>query len=176
MGNATAHDVVLLGLAGFRVLGVVENAAELVITVETVAEQRRCPECGGRAVGKGRRTVMVRDLPMGGRPLRLRWRKRRLCCPDPGCPRRSWSETHPEIRPRRVLTERARREACRRVGQDAATVAQVDRHFGLSWPTIWAAVVEYGTPLVGDRPSRGSPRLASTSTAGDTPGPMGSGR
>ena len=132
MGDATAHDVVLLGLEGFRVLGVAEDDAELVIEVETVEEAPTCPDCGGRPTGKGRRTVTVRDLPMAGRPVRLRWRKRRLMCPDAQCPRRSWSETHPEIRPRRVLWERACREACRRVGQDAATVVQVARDFGVS--------------------------------------------
>lgn len=66
-GDATGYDVVVLGLEGFRVLGVVEDAAELVITVETVAEERRCPGCGGRATGKGRQTVVV-PVAADGRP------------------------------------------------------------------------------------------------------------
>jgi hypothetical protein len=48
------------------------------------------------------------------------------------------------------LTERARLEACRRVGQDGHSVAQVAAEFGVAWATVMAAVVEYGTPLVDD--------------------------
>ena len=62
----------------------------------------------------------------------------------------TWSETSPAIRPRASLTERARVEACRRVGQDGHSVAQVAAEFGVAWGTVMAAVVEYGTPLVDD--------------------------
>lgn len=54
------------------------------------------------------------------------------------------------IRPRASLTERARAEACRRVGQDGHSVAQVAGEFGVSWATVMAAVVQYWTPLVDD--------------------------
>jgi transposase len=37
------------------------------------------------------------------------------------------------IAPRAVLTERARAEACRRVGKDAYAVAAVARDVGVSW-------------------------------------------
>jgi hypothetical protein len=49
-----------------------------------------------------------------------------------------------------VLTNRAREEICRLVGQDARSVAEVARAFGVSWDTVMAAVREYGTPLVED--------------------------
>jgi transposase len=49
-----------------------------------------------------------------------------------------------------VLTERARREACRRVGQDGHTVAAVAADFGVGWGTVMAAVRDYGMPLVDD--------------------------
>jgi transposase len=54
------------------------------------------------------------------------------------------------IRPRAVLTERARAEACRRVGKDAHAVAAVARDLGVGWATIMRAVHEHGTPLVDD--------------------------
>lgn len=44
----------------------------------------------------------------------------------------TWSETSAVIRPRASLTERARVEACRRVGQDGHSVAQVAGEFGVS--------------------------------------------
>jgi hypothetical protein len=54
------------------------------------------------------------------------------------------------IRARAVLTERARAEACRRVGKDAHAVAAVARDFGVGWATVMGAVHEQGAPLVDD--------------------------
>jgi transposase len=54
------------------------------------------------------------------------------------------------IGPRAVLTERARAEACRRVGKDAHAVAAVARDLGVGWATIMRAVADHGTPLVDD--------------------------
>jgi transposase len=54
------------------------------------------------------------------------------------------------IRPRAVLTERARAEACRRVGKDAHAVAAVARNLGVGWATVMRAVAEHGSPLVDD--------------------------
>lgn len=70
---------------------------------------------GGR---HGRRRVKVRDLPVAGRPVALVWAKRIGRCPDPDCGITTWAETSGAIRPRSSLTERARAEMCRRVGQD----------------------------------------------------------
>jgi transposase len=54
------------------------------------------------------------------------------------------------IAPRASLTERARTEICRRVGQDAASVAAVAGEFGVGWRTAMTAVRDYGTPRVTD--------------------------
>jgi len=67
----------MLGLDGFRVLEVTETPAELIVTVETTADLVGCRTCGVRAEAQDRRRVDVRDLPFGGRPLRLVWMKRR---------------------------------------------------------------------------------------------------
>jgi hypothetical protein len=69
-------------------------------------------------------------------------------CHEPLCAKRTWSETHEQIRPRCVLTELARREACRRVGEDGHTVASVAAYFGIGWGTIMAAVRDHGQPLL----------------------------
>ena len=63
---------------------------------------------------------------------------------------RTWTERVAAIRPRAVLTERARAEACRRVGKDAHAVAAVARDLGVGWATIMRAVPDHGTPLVDD--------------------------
>jgi hypothetical protein len=73
----------------------------------------------------------VRDLPIGGRPVVLAWRKRIWRCHEPACGVRTWTERTAAMRPRAVLTERARAEACRRVGKDAHAVAAVARDLGV---------------------------------------------
>jgi hypothetical protein len=80
----------------------------------------------------------------------LAWRKRIWRCVEPACGVRTWTEQAAAIRPRVVLTERARAEACRRVGADAHSVAAVARDLGVGWATIMRAVHEHGTPLVDD--------------------------
>jgi transposase len=49
-----------------------------------------------------------------------------------------------------VLTQRARAEACRRVGKDAHAVAAVARDLGVGWATVMRAVRDHGAPLVDD--------------------------
>jgi len=148
MVDGIESDVALLGIPGFRVEAVVESEGELWVGVETTADVVGCPDCGTRAKGKGRRKTVVRDLPTGGRPVRLVWWKRRWSCPDPDCERGSWSESHPQIRPRAVLAERARRWAFTEVGEKGRTVASVASDLGVGWHTVMETVREFGAPLV----------------------------
>jgi transposase len=69
---------------------------------------------------------------------------------EPACAVRTWTEQQAAIRPRAVLTQRARTEACRRVGKDAHAVAAVARDLGVGWATVMWAVEEHGRPLVDD--------------------------
>lgn len=64
------------GAPGFEVLAVVDHGVELEVEVETPARPVGCAECGTQARPKDRRWVTVRDAPAGGRPVRVRWRKR----------------------------------------------------------------------------------------------------
>ncbi|HZD68869.1 MAG TPA: hypothetical protein VFA45_08110 [Actinomycetes bacterium] len=61
----------------------------------------------------------------------LAWRKRIWRCREPACKARTWTDQTVAIRPRAVLTERTRAEACRRVGKDAHAVAAVARDLGI---------------------------------------------
>jgi transposase len=140
----------LLGLDGFEVLAAQVAADEWRLEVQTTATVVGCQGCGVRAELHGRRAVRVRDLPIGGRPVVLAWRKRIWRCREPACGMRTWTEQTAAIRPRAVLTERARAEACRRVGKDAHAVAAVARDLGVGWATIMRAVGDHGTPLVDD--------------------------
>lgn len=77
-------------------------------------------------------------MPTGGRPVTVVWVKRIWRCVQHGCPTSTWTETAEAIRPRAGWTERARREAWRRVGQDGHSVAQAVGAFGVGWATVMA--------------------------------------
>ena len=120
-----------------------------VVTLSTLGTPT-FPIGGVQATLNDRRPTWVRDLPSAGRPVTLVWVKRVWRCREPYCPVSTWTETSEAIRPRASLTERARREICRRVGEDGHNVAQVAAGFGVGWGTAMAAVTEYGRPLVDD--------------------------
>ncbi len=114
--------------------------------METVATRAGCPQCGVFGVGIGRRRVipLVRDLPIAGVPVVLVWAKRTWRCCEAECERKPWSERSPEIGVRASLTQRARRDVCRRVGRELDTVAKVAREFGVGWFCAHQAVIGCG--------------------------------
>jgi len=140
----------MLGLPGFRLLAVSDYAGEFEQAVETAAAEVFCHGCGVRAKPHARRPSWVRDLPCAGRPVTLVWVKRVWRCREALCAVVTWTETSKAIGARMAMTERARAEACRRVGQDVDSVAEVARSFGVGWATVMSAVIDHGTPLVDD--------------------------
>jgi transposase len=148
--QGSASGSLLLDLDGLEVVSAELVGGEWQLAVQTTATVVGCGSCGVRATPHGRRLVRVRDLPIGGRPVVLWWRKRLWRCREPACGVRTWTERVAGIAPRAVLTHRARAEACRRIGKDAHTVAAVARDLGVGWATVMRAVREHGTPLVDD--------------------------
>lgn len=146
-GAAAAPEQVMpwgcSGCRGSGVLGTVELNGELQVQVATTEDLIGCPSCSAVAVLHDRRLRLVRDLPAGGRPV-LCWSKRVWRYRHRACPTVTFSERTGAIRPKGVLTERAGAEACRRVGQDAHSVAQVAADLGVGWPTVMRAVAEFG--------------------------------
>ena len=127
MGDGTEFDDVSLGLPGFRVLAVSEERDELLVGIETIRRAAGCPSCGVIARTKDRLRVVIRDLSVFDRRVRLVWSKRRFSCPDPDCPQSTWTEHSDELPDRRVLSARAGRECTRAVGQEACSVASLAR-------------------------------------------------
>ena len=130
----------MLGLEGMAVLAVSERDGEVEYAIETTARAGWCPACGAQARLHDRRPTWVRDLPAGDRAVTLVWVKRVWRCVHRECEKQTWTETHPQVAPRASWTERARKQACRRVGRDGHSVAAVARDFGVSWATVMAAV------------------------------------
>lgn len=94
--------------------------------------------------------MVVRDVALGGRPARLVWNKRVWRCDEGLCATRTWTEQHPAVAARALLTERARAEICRQVGKLGRSVAELVREYGVGWQAAMAAVRDHGTPLVDD--------------------------
>ena len=66
-----------------RVLSYARRGPAGEITIEQDVLTPACPECGSRAWVKDRPVVSYVDLPFGGVPISIRWKKHRLFCPDP---------------------------------------------------------------------------------------------
>ena len=67
----------LLDFPGLHLVSVTQAPSGLVLEVESCVPVQGCPGCGVIATGHGRVVVEVIDAPWAGRPVRVRWRKRR---------------------------------------------------------------------------------------------------
>ena len=140
----------LVGLPDVTVLGVVDGRP-LEVHVEIRKPRPMCTGCGTAARVKDRPVVDLVDLPAFGRPVRLRWRKHRWCCPSDTCPVGSWTGEDPRIAaPRLAMTDRAGRWVTEQVGRYGRTVNDVAVELGCDWHTINDTVLAYGTALVDD--------------------------
>jgi transposase len=133
---------VLVGLDGLHVIGVErDDGGALVVTVESGPTLMGCPTCGVVAHGHGRVVVRLVDAPAMGRPVRIRWRKRRWVCPDPGCPVGTFVEQDERVAaPRSSLTARACRWAIEQLRREHASVNGIRRQLGTGWGTVWDSI------------------------------------
>jgi transposase len=141
----------LVGLPDVNVIGIADVEGQpLRVHVETIAAVVGCAGCGARAWSKGRRPVVLVDLPAFGRPAQLVWHKRRWCCPEPSCDVGTFTEAQAAIAAARAgVTDRAGRWMCRQVGE-GRSVSAVAGELGCDWHSVMDAVVAYGTPLADD--------------------------
>ena len=133
----------LVGLDGLHVTGVErDEVGQLVVEVESEPTLMGCPACGVVAHGHGRVVVGLVDAPAMGRPVRLRWRKRRWVCPDPGCPVGTFVEQDERVAaPRSSLTTRACRWAIEQIRREHASVNGIRRQLGTGWRTVWDSIL-----------------------------------
>lgn len=133
-----------------NVLAVVEPlVGRLEITIESRVPVPACPGCGQRAWVKDRPVVELVDLTCFGRPVTLRWRKHRWCCPRRWCRVRSWTHEDPRVAaPRLSVTDRAGRWATVQVGRRGRAVSDVATELGADWHAVNDAVIAYGQALL----------------------------
>ena len=80
MGHQGSASGSLLDLDGLEAVAAEFVGGEWQLAVQTTDTVVGCVGCGVRATPHGRRVVRVRDLPIGGRPVVLWWRKRLWRC------------------------------------------------------------------------------------------------
>ena len=142
----------LVGLGDVDLVGINDPGEEAPLEVVIGSRKPRplCESCGGPVWSKGYRSVVLVDLPAFGRPVRLRWRKRRWTCPNTDCEIRSFIEQDPTIGPQRaLLTSRAARWVTIGVGRRGRSVDEVAAELGCDWHTVNNEVVRWGDALLG---------------------------
>jgi transposase len=138
----------LVGLKDVRVLHYQRRASDVELCIEQVVEDVRCLRCHQRAHVKERPVVTYVDLPVYGAPIRLTWKKHRMCCVNEECVMRSWVLSDHRIAAKNcLLTTRAAKWATLQVGT-GRTVKEVAGELHCDWHTVNDAVTTYGTALL----------------------------
>ena len=141
----------LVGLGEVELVGI-DDAGEgepLVVVIRSRKRRPTCEACSGPVWSKGYRSVVLVDLPAFGRPVRLRWRKRRWTCPSLDCGVRSFIEQDATIAPERaLLTSRAARWVTIQVGRLGPSVDEVAGELGCDWHTVNNEVGRWGEALL----------------------------
>jgi transposase len=177
----TNDTTLLLGLDGLAVARVeMDDRGRRVVHLVTADEAAAvCPSCGTRSTSP-RQWVSThpRDLPVGGRDVALRWRKRRWRCRQPECSTSSFTEQVAAVPARARLTTRLRVAAGAAVADGGRTVVQAARDLGLSWPTVMDAVSVHAAAVLPEQPEpvrvlgidetrRGRPRFRVNAETGE---------
>jgi transposase len=138
----------LVGLKDVVVLQYERRGPNVELMIEQVRGRVLCPTCAGTAQVKERPVVHYVDLPVYGRAMALAWKKHRMRCVNPTCPKRSWVlEDHRIAAKNCLLTTRAAKWATVQVG-GGRTVSEVAAELACDWHTVNDAVTTYGGALL----------------------------
>ena len=132
----------LVGLDGLHVTAVErDDGGGLTVMVESAAAPMGCRSCGVVAHAHGRVEVCLVDAPAMGRPVRIRWLKRRWLCSERTCRVGSFVEQDEMVAaPRARLTTRACWWAIEQIRREHASVNGLRRQLGTGWRTVWEAI------------------------------------
>jgi transposase len=137
-----------VGLKDVRVLHYKRSGSDVELMIEQVLGDARCPACGGAARVKERPVVRYVDLPVFGVPMHLAWKKHRMRCVNPKCPKRTFSLGDHRIAAKHcLLSTRAAKWATQQVGT-GRTVKEVAGELACDWHTVNDAVTTYGKALL----------------------------
>jgi len=146
MSDATSVDAtaVLFGLEDeFGVRDVERiDAVTVKVMIEQIAREGPCPDCGVfTGTVKDRPVMRLKDVPASGQRVELWWRKRRLVCAEPWCPRKTFTQRAAAVRSRARVTERLRERLATAIASSNRAVSEVAAEYGVSWPTAHKSLI-----------------------------------
>ena len=132
----------LFGVEGLQVTDA-DEGADGTVEVWAVTDYpaaAACPGCG-TVSDQVHETVVTRprDVRRAGDVVDLRWVKVRRKCENRECPRKTFTESIPQLPPRCRVTGRLRQQAAHEVTERGITPAEAARHAGMSWPSVHEA-------------------------------------
>jgi transposase len=138
----------LVGLKDVRVLSYVRRGPVGELMIEQIVHEPTCPRCGTRVRVKQRPVVDYTDLPFGGVPMTLRWKKHRMVCVNPHCTMKSFTLGDHRLAAKGVmLTTRAAKWVVKEIcsGQ---SVSHLAKELRCSWDSVNTATLVYGAALL----------------------------
>jgi transposase len=145
----------LFALEGVRVdWAETEPDGTVSVWVRTAAENAgRCPGCQMVSAKKKDRVVTCPvDVQQAGRRTRVYWLKDRWECRQPGCARKTFTESIGQVPSRHRLTGRLRQELAVAVADHGRSVASVAREHGCSWQVAHKAFIAYAQRILPQQP------------------------
>jgi transposase len=145
VGNATGwpRDAasVLFDLPGYRVVAAVDLPdGRREVTIEAVAAEEGCPDCGVISDRVHQRMRQrLRDVPVAGR-VEVVLVKRRFACGEPACSRRTFVEVSEQVPLRARITTRLRQLVLHQVVAEGRAISRVAAEHGLGWWTVQGLV------------------------------------
>jgi transposase len=113
-------DETILALPGIEIESIVTDDLGVEVQARTRQRSAACPQCGDSSHHvHSHYCRQPADLPIGGRPARLRLRLKRFRCANPDCPRLTFAEPLPNF-----LARRSRRSLRLAAALEAVAFAQ----------------------------------------------------
>ena len=138
----------LVGLKDVRVLSYARRGPQGEITIEQRDPDLSCPRCKRRAWVKDRPVVSYVDLPFGGVPITIKWKKHRLRCPNKDCRQSSFTLSDHRIAAKGcMVTTRAAKWLVKQIGA-GESIAHLARELCCAWDVVNTAVSIYGAALL----------------------------
>ena len=138
----------LVGLKDVRVLSYARRGPTGELTIEQIVSSPTCPRCAQPCRVKERPIVAYTDLPFGGVPMTLRWKKHRLTCVNPACTTKSFTLGDHRLAATGVmLTTRAAKWVVKEI-VSGQSVSHLARELRCSWDSVNTATRVYGAALL----------------------------
>ena len=146
----------LFGVDGLQVIDA-EAGPDGTTTVWVVTDHAgaaRCPDCGTVSCRPHDRVLTrPRDVARGLDQSGVCWVKRRWKCAQEQCRRKTFTESVPQVPPRRRITGRLRELAGHEVAERGLTPAEAARGCGISWPSAHDAFAAAADPVLEQPPA-----------------------